>query len=191
MPDATGSGPLAPACGRRDTDRVRRTPRAHAVPRPAVAACRSALLGLIAAAVALAGCGARHAAASAASINVISAYVMQADGVKTVDAYFVLANTGTSDRLVSVRSSAGGKVIMLTPAAPGVSVARATTDLVFPGHAVTKLDPTGMHLEIVGSGPLHQGTDITLTLVFAHDGKLKVSAQVSNPQTGNSSYFGP
>ena len=115
---------------------------------------------------------------------------MQASGLKTLDAYFVLSNAGPADRLVSVSSSAGGKVLMLGPAAPGVSVARAETELSFPGHAVTKLDPTGMYLEILNSGPLRVGDDITLTLDFAHDGKLSVPAQVNNPQTGNSGYFG-
>ncbi len=33
------------------------------------------------------------------------------------------------------------------------------------------------------------GTEITLTLVFAHAGSISVPALVTNPQTGGSSYF--
>ena len=73
----------------------------------------------------------------------------------------------------------------------GVATVRLLNEINFPARSTTKLDPTGAHLEIVDSGPLRQGTDITLTLVFAHAGKIKVLAQVSNPQTGNSGYFGP
>ncbi|HUC57991.1 MAG TPA: copper chaperone PCu(A)C [Streptosporangiaceae bacterium] len=166
MPERTGSGPRVTVRGR------------------AAAGLASAALVLT-----LAGCAASQVPAQ--PISIISAYVMQTNGIKTVEAYFVLSNDGPADRLLSVRSSAGGKVLMLAPAAPGVSVTRAENELTFPGHAVTKLNPTGMHLEILNSGPLHVGKDITLTLVFAHDGKLKVPAQVNNPATGSSGYFGP
>jgi hypothetical protein len=33
------------------------------------------------------------------------------------------------------------------------------------------------------------GRDITITLVFAHAGAISVIAQVTNPETGGSSYF--
>jgi copper(I)-binding protein len=156
---------------------------------------RGPLVALMVIAIAVTGCA--RQAASALPIKIASAYVMQANGVKTVDAYFVLANPGPADQLLAVRSSAGGRVLMLDPdtqrvlGSSGVATVRLLNEINFPGHTTTKLDPTGAHLEIVDSGPLHQGTDITLTLVFAHAGKIKVLAQVSNPQTGNSGYFGP
>ncbi|HUD38298.1 MAG TPA: copper chaperone PCu(A)C [Streptosporangiaceae bacterium] len=160
-----------------------------------LAARRGALAALIVTAIAVTGCASQSA--SALPIKIASAYVMQANGVKTVDAYFVLANPGPADQLVAVHSSAGGKVLMLDPDAQGVlgssgvATVRLLNEINFPARSTTKLDPTGAHLEIVDSGPLRQGTDITLTLVFAHAGKIKVLAQVSNPQTGNSGYFGP
>ncbi len=163
------------------------TPRAAARER---AAAGLTAAGFVVAALALTGCGARTAAAPAQPIKIVSAYVMQSDGIRDVDAYFVLSNAGPADRLVSASSSAGGQVVMLDPSAPGPTAARAVTALTFPGHSVTKLDPTGMYLEILNPGPLHVGTDITLTLHFAHDGPLKVLAQVNNPQTGGSGYFG-
>jgi copper(I)-binding protein len=166
MPDGTGSRP-------------RRLPRRGVAP-----------AGLVVTALALAACGGQGAS-PANPIKVTSAYIMQTTGVKTVDAYFVLANDGTADRLTGVTSSAGGKVIMLGPVSPNISETQTLTELTFPGHAITKLDPTGMRLEIVGSGPLRQGTDITLTLHFARAGSLKIPAQVNNPATANDGYFGP
>jgi len=38
---------------------------------------------------------------------------------------------------------------------------------------------------------LHQGTDLTLTLVFAHAGTMAVPAQVNNPANNTGGYFGP
>jgi copper(I)-binding protein len=160
-----------------------------------LAARHGTLAALIVVAVTVTGCARQPAAAL--PIKIASAYVMQANGVKTVDAYFVLANPGPADQLLAVHSSAGGKVLMLDPDTSGMSgsssvrTVRLLNDINFPAHSTTKLDPTGAHLVIVDSGPLHEGTDITLTLVFAHAGKIKVLAQVSNPQTGNSGYFGP
>ncbi len=145
--------------------------------------------GLIVAVLALAGCGQQHTAVR--PIQVASAYVMQSTGAKLPDGYLVIANAGPADQLLAVHSSAGGQVVMLGQPGTRVSAAAALRELTIPGHRLTRFDPTGMHLEILNSGPLHQGTDITLTLVFAHAGTLHVLAQVSNPQTGNSGYFGP
>jgi copper(I)-binding protein len=44
-------------------------------------------------------------------------------------------------------------------------------------------------LLITGAGRLRGGQDVTLTLRFAHAGAVSVTAQVTNPQTGGSSYF--
>jgi copper(I)-binding protein len=145
--------------------------------------------GLIVAALTLAGCS--QPPQVTAPIKVASAYVMQATGATAHDTYLIIANSGAPDQLLKVRSSAGGKVLMLGRRTPGRAITPTLSQIRIPAHGLTRLDPTGLHLEIVGSGRLHQGTDITLTLVFAHAGTLRVPAQVSNPQTGNSGYFGP
>lgn len=147
------------------------------------------LIGLIAAAVAVTGCTQHHAAV--APIKIASAYVMQSAGADTVAAYLVIANSGPADRLLSVRSSAGGRVLVAGPGMSGLSAASAVSEISVPGHSVTRLDPSGYHLEIVRSGPLHLGTDITLTLVFAHAGTMRVPAQVNNPAANNGGYLGP
>jgi copper(I)-binding protein len=149
-----------------------------------------ALVGLIAVVIAVTGCAQRHPAA--APIKIASAYVMQSAGTtNAVAAYLVIANSGPADRLLSVRSSAGGQVLMVGPAGRGPSAASALSELSVPGHSLIRLDPTGDHLEIVRSGRLRQGTDITLTLVFAHAGTMQVPAQVNNPAVNEGGYLGP
>ena len=147
------------------------------------------IVGLPAAVVTLAGCTAQKPAV--VPIRVGNAFVMQSSGVQALAGYLVISNAGAADRLVSVRSSAGGKVVLLGPSTSEGPAARAVSQFVIPGHRLTRLDPTGNHLEIIGSSPLHEGNDVTLTLVFARAGAMHVVAQVSNPQTDSGGYFGP
>jgi copper(I)-binding protein len=153
-----------------------------------------ALIGLIAAAVAVSGCAQHRAAVP--PIKIASAYLMPSTGTNAVAAYLVIANLGPADRLLSVRSSAGGQVLIvgpagLEPAGHSLSAASSLSELGIRGHSVTRLDPSGYHLEIIRSGRLRQGTDVTLTLVFAHAGTMRVSAQVNNPANNNGGYLGP
>src|SRR6516162_6731564 len=90
-----------------------------------------ALMGLIAAAVALTGC-ARQQAAAVPPIKIASAYVMQSAGASAVAAYLVIANSGPADRLMSVRSSAGGHVLMVGPSSRGLAAASALSELNVP-----------------------------------------------------------
>ena len=46
-----------------------------------------------------------------------------------------------------------------------------------------------MHLLITGARSMRGVKEITLTLVFARAGTMSVIAQVTNPETGGSSYF--
>lgn len=163
--------------------------RVHNLSRRRATAASRALIGLVTAAVAVTSCTQHHAAV--APIKIASAYVMQSAGASAVAAYLVIANSGPTDRLLSVRSSAGGQVLVVGPGRSGLSPASAVSELNVPAHSVTRLDPSGYHLEIVRSGRLHQGTDITLTLVFAHAGTVRVPAQVNNPAANNGGYLGP
>jgi periplasmic copper chaperone A len=149
----------------------------------------AAVTGL-AAIAGLAGCTAQKPAV--VPIRVGNAFVMQASGVDALSGYLVISNLGAApDRLLSVRSSAGGRVVLLGPSTSAGAAARPLTQFMIPGHHLTRLDPTGDHLEIVGSSPLHEGNNVTLTLVFAHAGTMHVQAEVSNPQTDGGGYFGP
>ena len=49
--------------------------------------------------------------------------------------------------------------------------------------------PNSVHLLITGARPMRGVKEITLTLTFAHAGPISVIAQVTNPETGGSSYF--
>jgi copper(I)-binding protein len=154
-----------------------------------IARWTAAIAGVTVAAMALGGCGQHRAAV--APIRIASAYVMQSSGLNAQSAYLVISNNGSADRLLSVRSSAGGQVFFVAPRASGPAAASALSALAIPGHAITRLDPSGVHLEIVHSGRLREGTDVTLTLVFAHAGTMHVLAQVNNPATNDGGYFGP
>lgn len=147
------------------------------------------IAGLPAAVAMLAGCTTQRPVV--VPIRVGNAFVMQSSGVKTLAGYLVISNLGSADRLLSVRSNAGGKVVLFGPSTSGGPAARTLSQLLIPGHQLTRLDPTGNHLVIFGSRPLHVGNDITLTLVFAHAGTMHVAAQVSNPQTDSGGYLGP
>jgi copper(I)-binding protein len=58
-----------------------------------------------------------------------------------------------------------------------------------PANSIVRLVPDGLHMLITGAGPMPGGKDITITLIFAHAGSQSVVAQVTNPESGGSSYF--
>lgn len=150
--------------------------------------------GAIACLIAVAGAGLASCSRPdvvAAPITLGSAFVIVPSGPGAINAYLVIQNSGSTDRLVAVRTSAGGNVAMSGPAGPGQSAIRTVSAISIPGHAMVRLDPADIHLVITRSGPIRVNTNITLTLVFARAGTVRVAAQVANPQTGNSSYLGP
>jgi copper(I)-binding protein len=66
---------------------------------------------------------------------------------------------------------------------------RTVSSIRMPGYALVRLAPNSYHLMITGARPMKAGRDITLTLRFARAGAFRVQAEVTNPQTGGSSYF--
>jgi copper(I)-binding protein len=155
-----------------------------AVTRSARAACVGAAL-----AAALAGCAARAAEASP-PILVGTAYVAVPNAAGTTDAYIVIRNRGSADRLISARSSAGGQVRLSGPVRRGATTMRLVRGISIPAGALVRLVPDGFHLVITKSGPMRAGTEITLTLVFATAGAVSMAVPVENPETGGSSYLG-
>ena len=126
----------------------------------------------------LAGCAAPAVAGSQVQLSTAFVPVPQTPG--TTVAYVVIRNNGPADRLVAARTSAGGRV----------TFRRATiTSVRIPAHSTLAMRPDGIHMLITGVGRIHGGKDITLTLVFARAGPVSVVAQVTNPQSGGSSYF--
>ncbi len=147
-----------------------------------VASIASAVL---VAAIALTGC------ASSTSIGITSAYVPQPTTPGTTVAYLDIRNNGHADRLVSVRTSVGGTVQLRArvESPTGALVMRPVPDIPIPADSLVRLNPDSYQLLITGAGPMHDGKDIWLQLTFADAGTIQVLAEVTNPQTGGSSYF--
>ncbi len=162
-----------------------RTPRRTAgLARAALAAVLTCLV-----AAGLAGCYAR-ASAAPASIALGTAYVPQPSVPGKAVAYLVIRNNSSqADRVVAARTSVGGHVTFRALASSNGTVMRTIPAIDVPADTTVRLIPDGMHLLITGARPMHGGKDITLTLLFARAGAVSVVAQVTNPQTGGSSYF--
>jgi periplasmic copper chaperone A len=159
-----------------------RAGRAWAATKAGAAACVLAL-----GASALAGCA--QQAAAAASIQLGTAYVAVPTSGDVTSAYLVIRNNGPADRLMSARTSVGGRVTFRAPARTGGTAMRTVPDIGIPADTLLRLSPDGSHLLITGARPLKGGTQITLTLVFAKGGTMSVVAAVTNPESGGSSYF--
>lgn len=189
MPQPSDTVPLA-AAGRGPArpDTVPLAAAARGPARRAAWAARSVLAGCLAvlATAGLAGCYARASAAPAISLS--TAFVPQPTAGRTVG-YLIIRNNGHRDRLVSARTSAGGRVTFAAPVRAGSSSVHPVASIPIPADSVVRLNPDGLRLLITGTSGLHGGKDVTLTLTFAHAGALSVTAQVTNPQTGGSSFL--
>src|SRR5580692_2860811 len=161
--------------------RVEVAARTAITARAAIGACLLAAGG-----AAIAGCD--QPASAAPAIELGSASIPQPDVGGTTDAFLVIRNNGPANRLISVRTSDGGRVAFRAPAGSGSGM-RTVPDIGIPARAVVRLVPDGPHLEITGAGPMRGSTLITLTLVFARGGSFAVQAEITNPQSGGSSYF--
>jgi len=153
----------------------------HAMSTGVVAAALVAGLG------AVTGCAAR--AGASPSIAIATAFVPVPQSPGTTVAYVVIRNNGSADRLVAAHTSVGGRVTFREAHGPGASAMSTIGSVRIPAHGTLSMVPDGIHMLITGAGPMRGGKDITLTLVFAHAGKVSVVAQVTNPQSGGSSYF--
>jgi copper(I)-binding protein len=150
------------------------------------------VVAAVSATTVLAGLGAAGCATAAGatpSIKVATAYVAVPQTPGTTVAYVVIRNDGTADRLVAAHTSAGGRVTFRVARGPGASVMGTIPSVRIPAHGTLAMRPNGVHMLITGAGPMRGGKDITLTLDFAHSGPVSVVAQVTNPQSGGSSYF--
>jgi copper(I)-binding protein len=153
--------------------------------RPAVRTMAAACLVVLASA-GLTGCYAKAGAAT--SIEIATAYVPQPSVPGQTVAYVVIRNNGPRDRLIAARTSVGGRVVFRAATGRGTTM-RTIPSISIPANAIVRLVPDGLHMLITGAGPMRGGKDITLTLTFAHAGPVSVVAQVTNPESGGSSYF--
>ena len=141
----------------------------------------------VAGAAGLAGCAAPAGASSAVQLS--TAFVPVPARPGTTVAYVVIRNNGAADRLVAARTSVGGRVTFRRASGPAAGTMATIASVRIPAHSTLAMRPDGIHMLITGAGRMRGGKDITLTLVFARAGQVSVIAQVTNPQSGGSSYF--
>lgn len=147
------------------------------------AACMLTILGTVMAA----GCAVPAKAGPV--IQLSSAQVIAPGANRITDIYVVVRNNGPQTKLIAARISVGGRVALRSPVHVGQVEMQTVRSIAIPARSLTGLDPNGSHLLVSDSGPMRAGTEITLTLVFAHAGTFSVAALVTNPQSGGSSYF--
>jgi copper(I)-binding protein len=122
-------------------------------------------------------------------IQLSSAQVTEPGNNHLTDVYVDVQNNGPATELVSARLSVGGQVELRSPRGNKLVEMHTVRSIRIPAKTFVGLDPNGSHLLVFNPGPMKSGTEITLTLVFAHDGTFSVPALVTNPATGGSSYF--
>ncbi len=144
-------------------------------------------IGAAAATALLAGCA--QAARAATPIQIGPAYVTQPGPARSTSAFLIIQNnTSTSDRLLSARTSVGGRVELLGPGSGGSGI-RVVAAIPIPADRMVRLRPNSYQLLIIGPGRMKSGHQIMLTLIFARAGAIRVAASVTDPQSGGSSYF--
>jgi copper(I)-binding protein len=163
-------------------------PRRPALGRRFRAAALTPAAGMALAASVITGCGTAPLPPGPV-LSLLSAQVTEPSSGGITDAYVIVQNKGPAISLIGARSSAGGTVALRLPRNSGAVVMRTVPSIIIPAHSLFRLDPSGAHLLITGSGPMKAGTEITLTLIFAHAGSVSAPAMVTNPGTGGASYF--
>jgi copper(I)-binding protein len=140
------------------------------------------------AALAVTGCASARASSP---IAIAAAYVPLPTTPGTTVAYLQIRNNGRADKLVSVRTSVGGKVQLRAPGVrrAGVLTMHNVPEIPIPANSWTRLNPDSYHLLITGAGTMRDGKDITLRLTFANAGTITILAMVTNPQSGRSSNY--
>jgi copper(I)-binding protein len=122
-------------------------------------------------------------------IRLSSAQVTYPSASGTTAIYVDVQNNGATDQIIGARISVGGTVTLRSPVRSGVVQMHSVRAIVIPAKSSVGLDPNGSHLLVTDSGRMKAGTEITLTLVFAHAGPVSVPALVTDPETGGDSYF--
>jgi copper(I)-binding protein len=143
----------------------------------AVAVGAAALAGTLG----TAGCATSAIAGRSGAVQAATAYVPVPVTPGLTPAYLVIRNFASHpDSLVSVRTSAGGRVIFQVPAGGGGQM-RSVPAISLPANTTVRLVPDGPHLVISGIGHLQNGKVIMLTLTFRHASPVQVPALVTDP----------
>jgi copper(I)-binding protein len=122
-------------------------------------------------------------------IKLSSAQVTEPGPSGITDVYVDVQNNGPQTKLVAASLSVGGRVTLRSPVHAGKVEMRTVSSISIPARSFVGLDPNASHLLVTDAGSMRAGTEITLTLVFAHLGSFSVAAMVTNPESGGASYF--
>jgi copper(I)-binding protein len=122
-------------------------------------------------------------------IQVTGAQIIQPGSSRMTDVYIDVQNYGPATRLISARISVGGRITFRSPVKPGQPTMETVPAIGIPARTLLRLAPNSSHLQVTDAGPMKSGTEITLTLVFAHAGTFSVPLMVTNPESGGASYF--
>jgi copper(I)-binding protein len=158
----------------------------------AVRACgtvKKAAAGLVAVLGTCLAAGCAAPAQAGPVITLTSAQVTAPNANRITDVYVDVQNNGPRTKLISAKLSVGGRVTLRSPVHAGQVEMRTVPSIIIPAKTFVGLDPNGSHLLVTDAGPMKSGTEITLTLVFAHAGSFSVPAMVTNPESGGASYF--
>jgi copper(I)-binding protein len=134
-----------------------------------------------------AGCAAPASAGPV--IQLTAAAITQPGASRITDVYVDVSNNGPATKLISARISAGGRITFRSPIRPGQTMMETVSAIGIPAKSFLRLGPDSSHMLVTDAGPMKSGTEITLTLVFAHAGAFSVPMMVTNPQSGGASYF--
>lgn len=135
---------------------------------------------VIAAALALTGCGDSDPGSSEPELSVGSVYMPQPVSDSMAAGFLVVANTGgADDRLSSVTSDVAGEVTLHTTSGQSMTEVK---NLDVPGHGKLVLESGGNHLmfEKLKRKP-KEGDKVSLELHFTKSGPMKVEMPVKSP----------
>ena len=131
--------------------------------------------------------------AAAADIMVMDPYARAASpSAKSGAAFMTLHNmSATDDRLIAAQTDAAKRVELHTHVETGDGVMQMTEiegGIALPAGEMHKMVRGGDHVMLMGlTGPLEQGADISVTLVFEQAGEVVVTIPVDNerkPEAG-------
>jgi copper(I)-binding protein len=144
-------------------------------------ACAAVLIGLLSTWVATGGAG----SVSRVTIRLGQAAVTlpSASSPDQAATYLTVTNLGGRDTLLSVRSPAARRVMLVrhtgSAAGPGVELRQ----LAIPAHGTVSLSPFGVDIVLRDPGSLSVGATVPLVLTFRNAGKVTTYATVTPPGT--------
>lgn len=143
--------------------------------------CAAALIGLLSAWVATGGAG----TVSRVTIRVGQAAVAlpSSSMPNEAETFLTITNLGDPDTLLSVRSSAAGRVVFVRHTGSAAGPGTAVRQVAMPAHGTLSLSPFGLDIVLQDPRSLAVGATVPLVLTFRHAGRVMVYATVTPPGT--------